>query len=134
MKEIKVDNIIKRDLESYGTGMYWRKKQANTYQKNGTADYYGSYRGKYFSIEAKAGNGHPLSMAQMFDGYLVVKAGGVFIVAFPDYTTFTKIKRCKINLDFGNTNRCNELSIEDYGKLENLCRKLNSDRKTVMFY
>lgn len=134
MKEIKVDNIIRRDLESYGVDMYWRKKHANTYQKNGTADYYGTYRGKYFSIEAKAGNGHPLSMAQIFDGYAVVRAGGVFVVAFPDYTTFTKLKRRKMNFDFGGVVKCNELPVEDYEKLEKLCRELNRKKETVMFH
>lgn len=74
MREISVDNLIKRDLDGFGADVYWRKKHANKYQKNGTADYYGAYKGKYISIEAKAGNGHPLSMAQLFDGYQVVRA------------------------------------------------------------
>lgn len=134
MREISVDNLIKRDLDSFGANVYWRKKHANKYQKNGTADYYGTYKGKYISIEAKAGNGHPLSMAQLFDGYQVVRAGGAFVVAFPDYTSFLKAERHKMTFDFSYAQKANELLTEDYSKLESLCKTINKNKKTMMFY
>lgn len=133
MREQKVDSMIVKDLDGY-QNLYWRKKQANMYQPNGTADYYGCYRGKYFSIEAKAGNGHPLSPAQLFDGYLVVHSGGIFIVAFPDYTTFVDIPREKMKFEFGNAKKANQLTKEQYAELEVMFKRINQEKRSIMFY
>lgn len=133
MRESVVDKIIKKDLASYGEECYFKKAQGNVYQQAGTPDYYGSMKGKYFAIEAKAGNGHPLGMAQLFNGYKIVRSGGVFVVAFPDYTTFVDIPRHHFGLEL-HGDKANQLSDEEYDQLEKIYHQVNAEKKSIMFY
>lgn len=131
MREEKVDKLIAADFEKLPDS-YLRKINGNVYQRNGTVDYLGGYKGQLIGIEAKAGNGHKLGMGQLFDGYQIAQAGGLFVVAYPDYTSILDLKPVSFGLEL-HANKANQLSDEEYDLLEKFYKKINKARKTCAF-
>lgn len=130
IKEQSVDKRITKELNNLGC--WWHKNQGNLYQKSGRPDFEACINGRTYGIEAKAGNGHPLKMNQLFEGYRLYRSGGVFIVAFNDYESLFKIKpqRFTFNLD---ESKITSLSNQDYQKLESLYVTINHARQSVRF-
>lgn len=131
MREEKVDKLITADFAKLH-GSYLRKINGNVYQRNGTVDYLGGYKGQLIGIEAKAGNGHKLGMGQLFDGYQITQAGGLFVVAYPDYTSILALKPISFNLEL-HADKANQLSDEEYDLLEKFYKKINKERVTCAF-
>lgn len=131
MREIKVDKKITNDLNSLDH-CWWFKNQGNVYTQSGRPDYTALWHGHHYEIEAKAGNGHPLGMAQLFKGYQIVDAGGVFIVAFPDYTSIKDVSIQKLDVQL-HANKANQLSVAEYDWLNRLRMQINRQKKTVAF-
>ena len=131
MRESKVDKQIEQDLKALPNTWY-KKIHANVYQQTGVPDFLGSYRGRFFAIEAKAGNGHKLGIMQLFNGYQIVKSGWLFIVAFPDYKSLATMHLQHFNVEL-HGERPNQLSKDEYASLEALYKRINQDRITVAF-
>lgn len=74
--ESKTKEIIKRTLKKRGA-MYFMPA-ANGYGSVGTSDFVGCYRGRFFSIEAKAGDNKPTALQLKFM-VQVQQAGGISI-------------------------------------------------------
>lgn len=131
MRESKVDKQIEQDLKSLPNTWY-KKIHANVYQQAGVPDFLGCYRGRFFAIEAKAGNGHKLGMMQLFNGYQIAKSGGIFIVAYPDYESLATVHLQHFNFELCGE-QPNQLSKDEYATLETLYRRINQDKITVAF-
>jgi len=58
--ESKVKAQVKKALESYGA--YYFMPIGGPYARAGIPDIVGSYRGKFFAIECKAGKGKPTAL------------------------------------------------------------------------
>lgn len=134
--EQKVDNLIIKDFTSLKPNAFVEKTQGNRYQKNGISDYTGSLNGQYIALEAKAGNGHPLSMAQLFFGYTVALSGGLFGVIFPDYHSIYDVPQSTIELSekAKTAKNASNLSREDYTALENIWKTINAEKKSILFH
>jgi hypothetical protein len=66
--------------------VWYFKEHGDRYSKNGVPDIIASVNGQLVGLEAKAGNGHKLSVIQLFQGLKLQASGGLFIVAFPDFS------------------------------------------------
>ena len=145
MRESAVDKKIVKDLnriieENASTGIHgdWWKNQGNTYQPSGRPDYMALIEGQFYAIEAKAGNGHQLGVAQLMAGYQIAMSGGVFIVAFPDYTSLPELTNRAQSLSDIFTRplsktKATSLSYEQYQELSALCSQINATKKTRVF-
>ena len=131
MRESKVDKQIEQDLKSLPNTWY-KKIHAIVYQQTGVPDFLGCYQGRFFAIEAKAGNGHRLGMMQLFNGYQIVTSGGLFVVAFPGYGSLATTHRQRFNFEL-HGDQPNRLSKDEYALLEALYKQINRDRVTVTF-
>lgn len=136
MKESKVDRSVREDIEANEGWLI--KDQANIYQRKGIPDLIictPALKGRLLGIETKAGNGHPLTMAQMFEGYKITIAGGMYIVAYSDYKSFTELTPNKITLSTSAKKAKSALGLSksDYEKLESIWKKINTEKKTVAF-
>jgi hypothetical protein len=58
--EVKVKAKVKKVLDSYGA--YYFMPIGGPYTRAGVPDIVGSYRGKFFAIECKAGKGKPTAL------------------------------------------------------------------------
>ncbi len=131
MREEKVDKLIAADFAKLPHS-YLRKINGNTYQRNGTVDYLGGYKGQLIGIEAKAGNGHKLGMGQLFDGYQIAQAGGLFVIAYPDYTSILDLEPEHFNMEL-HADKANQLSDAEYDLLENVYKRVNQERRSCAF-
>lgn len=133
MRENVIDKIIEKELNYYKKlGICWyTKKHANRYQQSGVPDFLGCYKGVFFAIEAKAGNGHNVSMAQLFNGYKIAQSGGIFIIAFSDYKSIpeTPVKKANLKLQ---ADKANKLSDKEYDELENIFNEINHEKKSIL--
>lgn len=134
MRETVVDKLIITDLkamEEQGI-CTWHKNEGNLYQTSGRADFTACVKGRYVDIEAKAGNGHLLRLNQLFEGYKTCKAGGYFVVAFPDYTSLMElpIEYIDWNLD---VKKANELRDKDLENAIALQSKINKEKRSVRY-
>lgn len=134
MRETVVDKLIIKDLkmmEEEGK-CSWHKNEGNMYQTSGRADFTACINGQYIDIEAKAGNGHLLKLNQLFEGYKTCKAGGFFIVAFPDYTHVYDLPVEYINWNL-TAKKANELRDEELKKMSDLRNKINREKRSVLY-
>lgn len=133
MKESYVELLVRKDLENKKA--YYKNIQANLYQKSGEADYFVCIDGQAIAIETKADNGHKLTMAQLFEGYKLTLANGIFVVAFKDYTDLNLIPIDYFNLSdkAERVKSADKLSLDDYEKLEFFYKKINSKKKSISF-
>lgn len=146
MRENIVDKKIIKDLENTivkesgpaGLCGTWWKNQGNTYQPSGRPDYMALIDSHFYAIEAKAGNGHQLGVAQLMAGYRITASGGIFIVAYPDYTTLSELtKRAQSFNNIFNQPlseaKATLLPYEQYQELSDLCSQINVTKKTRVF-
>lgn len=131
MRESKVDKLIETDLQNL-PDVWYKKIHANVYQQTGVPDFLGSFQGRFFAIEAKAGNGHTLGVMQLFNGYKIAQSGGIFVVAYPDYTSLMDLEFQEFDFEL-HGEQPNKLSREEYALLEKVYRQINADKKTVAF-
>lgn len=133
MKESYVESLVRKDLENKKA--YYKNRQANLYQKSGEADYFVCIDGQAVAIETKADNGHKLTMAQLFEGYKLTLANGMFVVAFKDYTDLNLVPIDYFNLSdkAESVKSADKLSLDDYEKLEFFYKKINSKKKSISF-
>lgn len=134
MRETVVDRLIisdLKDLESQGK-CSWHKNEGNMYQTSGRADFTACVEGHYVDIEAKAGNGHPVKLNQLFEGYKTCKANGIFIVAFPDYTKMEELPIEELNWNL-SVNKANELRDEELEMVAAFRNKINREKRSVMY-
>lgn len=134
MRETVVDKLIIQDLKNMEIvgQCNWHKNEGNIYQTNGRADFTACIEGKYYDIEAKAGNGHLLKLNQLFEGYKTCKAGGCFVVAFPDYIHLFDLPVEYINFDL-SVKKANELRDEELKIMSDLRSKINHEKKSVLY-
>jgi Holliday junction resolvase len=75
--EGKVKNAVKKTLDSYGA--YYFMPIGGPYARMGVPDVVGSYKGKFFAIECKAGKGKP-TMLQERELRIINESGARAIV------------------------------------------------------
>lgn len=138
MKESVVEKLVKRYFEENTSNIWYMKTQGNIYSRKGAPDYTGSYNGLFFGVETKAGNGHPVSMVQMFEGMKIVNSGGLFVVAFSDFSDLetAKSKAGSLNLSPSAVGAKSALDLpkEDYDALNLIRNSINKGEKTVSFW
>lgn len=134
MRETKVDKLIINDLKTLeDQGICsWHKNEGNMYQTSGRADFTACVDGRYVDIEAKAGNGHPLKLNQLFEGYKTCKTGGIFIVAFPDYTKMKDLPIEYINWNL-SVKKANELRDDELEMVATFRNKINQEKRSVLY-
>lgn len=134
MRETKVDKLIINDLKTLeDQGICsWHKNEGNMYQTSGRADFTACVDGRYVDIEAKAGNGHPLKLNQLFEGYKTCKTGGIFIVAFPDYTKMEDLPIEYINWNL-SVKKANELRDDELEMVATFRNKINQEKRSVLY-
>ena len=134
MRETKVDKLIINDLKTLeDQGICsWHKNEGNMYQTSGRADFTACVDGRYVDIEAKAGNGHPLKLNQLFEGYKTCKTGGIFIVAFPDYTKMKDLPIEYINWNL-SVEKANELRDDELEMVATFRNKINQEKRSVLY-
>lgn len=135
MIEKSVEKIVVKQLNQ--DGYYYNNEQGNIYTKNGVPDLTCCVQGRYIGIETKAGNGHKLTVAQLFEGYKIVRCGGVYIVAYKDFNSFDEYlndegEKYTLSSAAKTVSGANELSLDDYALLEEMWLKINKEKKTVV--
>lgn len=133
MKESYVEALVRKDLEKKKA--YFKNRQANLYQKSGEADYFACINGQAIAIETKADNGHKLTMAQLFEGYKLTLAKGIFVVAFKDYTdlNLVPVDYFNLSIEAESVKSADKLSLADYEKLEFFYKTINSKKTSISF-
>lgn len=118
--------------------IWYFKEHGDKYSKNGVPDFVASIDGIFTGIEAKAGNGHKLSVVQLFNGLKLIASGGRFIVAYPDFQGLpdNKIYLHEFDLtfdDFIGVDKPLALGQEKYMNLSKLSKIISEQGKTVTF-
>lgn len=133
MIEKNVETIVRQQLDLLDAWYY--KTQGNLYSKIGVPDFSAIINSKGYGIETKCGNGHKVNIAQLFQGYKIVQAGGVYVLAYEDFVDF---ESCQKEFFFLSNNAKHaknavELTDEDYNKLEYLYITLNKNKTSTIF-
>lgn len=134
MRETKVDRLIIDDLNEMAEKHIctWHKNNGNIYQTSGRADFTACVKGRYVDIEAKAGNGYPIKLNQLFEGYKTCLAGGYFIVAFPDYTHLLDLPVEYLDWNF-KAEKANELRDQELQQAIDLRSRINREKRSILF-
>lgn len=137
MKESKVEKLVTDWFNAQKPHIWYMKTQGNLYSKDGAPDYTGTYYGRGFGVETKAGNGHPLSMVQLHEGLKLAHAGAIFVVAFADFKGLDDALRNAEHIDIPEriltAKSLVMLSSDDYALLKTLHKSLNSKPVTRSF-
>lgn len=135
VKERNVVEAVEKELKQYvKTGqLRYHKNHGNMYQTVGRPDFVILLQGgRHIEIEAKAGNGHQIGDAQLFNGYQVTRLGGYFVLAFPDYQSLKQLPTRQFPFDF-KAQKVNELNDEEYNLLKATVDELTKAKQSVMF-
>lgn len=118
--------------------IWYFKEHGDRYSKNGVPDFVASINGVFTGIEAKAGNGHKLSVVQLFNGLKLMASGGRFIVAYPDFkgipSHYLKLQDFGLAFDdFIGVDKPLSLGQDKYMNLSKLSKIISEQGKSVTF-
>jgi len=136
MLEKAVEALVVADLERLQA--YYHKEKGDMFSDSGVPDYLTCIAGRMVAIETKAGNSRTLDMSQLFEGYKVARAGGVYIVAYPDYTFFEDVlENRSVKFDLSSeaelATDATELTDFDYSTFKRRWFSVNADKSSIAF-
>lgn len=134
MIEKRVEDIVKRWLVTKNA--YFKKNKGSIYLDDGTPDFQCCINGSYIGIETKTSNGHKVSALQIFEGFKITVAKGIYVIAYEDFQDIESLPSEKFDFsaDAKKAKNLVEFSDTDFDKLENLMGKINANKKSIVFY